>query len=182
MPKAGRPKMRPIIPTLATRMAAALLAAAMLFAPIADAAAKNDKANNGANAGANKGGGKPEKADVSSPGAGNDRQGDADLEDVIAESVIDASARAIMGDYFEANPQPVEALPPGIAKNVQRGKPLPPGIAKRSLPSDLSGRLRERNPSIGDVVDAVIVGDDVAIVDAASGVVVEILKDIVRAR
>jgi hypothetical protein len=29
-----------------------------------------------------------------------------------------------------------KGLPPGIAKNLQRGKPLPPGIAKRALPYD----------------------------------------------
>ncbi|NHI01321.1 MULTISPECIES: anti-virulence regulator CigR family protein [Oceanimonas] len=33
------------------------------------------------------------------------------------------------------------SLPPGIAKNLRRGKPLPPGIAKRFDP-----RLRERLP------------------------------------
>lgn len=32
------------------------------------------------------------------------------------------------------------SLPPGIAKNVARGKPLPPGIAKKALPPEL---LRE---------------------------------------
>ncbi|MBM7454550.1 hypothetical protein HNR62_000379 [Oceanisphaera litoralis] len=34
-----------------------------------------------------------------------------------------------------------DALPPGIRKNLQQGKPLPPGIAKRFDP-----RLRERLP------------------------------------
>ena len=34
-----------------------------------------------------------------------------------------------------------KSLPPGIAKNLARGKPLPPGIAKRSLPYDLSRQL-----------------------------------------
>lgn len=30
-----------------------------------------------------------------------------------------------------------QALPPGIAKNLVRGKPLPPGIAKKTLPASM---------------------------------------------
>ncbi|MGD9424881.1 anti-virulence regulator CigR family protein [Pantoea sp. NSTU24] len=33
------------------------------------------------------------------------------------------------------------SLPPGIAKNVARGKPLPPGIAKKSLPASMVNEL-----------------------------------------
>ena len=34
-----------------------------------------------------------------------------------------------------------QALPPGIAKNVARGKPLPPGIAKKTLPASMINDL-----------------------------------------
>ncbi|MEQ8442091.1 MAG: hypothetical protein RIM33_08600 [Alphaproteobacteria bacterium] len=105
-----------------------------------------------------------------------------DAVDIAIESVIDASTRAVFEDYFQANPQPIDHLPPGIARNVERGKPLPPGIARRQLPGALRSDLRTQTSTIGDVVDAVIVGNDVAILDAASGVVVEILRDIVRAQ
>ena len=37
--------------------------------------------------------------------------------------------------------QKQNALPPGIAKNLVRGKPLPTGIAKKALPGDLSRPL-----------------------------------------
>ena len=40
--------------------------------------------------------------------------------------------------YFQARPVATKRLPPGIAKNLARGKPLPPGIAKKFLPQDLS--------------------------------------------
>ena len=40
-----------------------------------------------------------------------------------------------------------KSLPPGIAKNLQRGKPLPPGIVKRALPYDLRSRLSR--PPVG---------------------------------
>jgi len=33
------------------------------------------------------------------------------------------------------------ALPPGIAKNLVRGKPLPPGIAKKTIPLSMRDRL-----------------------------------------
>ncbi len=50
------------------------------------------------------------------------------------------SIRVILGDnrnYWSPGP----ALPPGIQKNLARGKPLPPGIAKR-----LDGRLVQQLP------------------------------------
>lgn len=34
-----------------------------------------------------------------------------------------------------------QSLPPGIAKNLVRGKPLPPGIAKKTLPASLINDL-----------------------------------------
>ena len=34
-----------------------------------------------------------------------------------------------------------QALPPGIAKNLARGKPLPPGIAKKTVPASMLGQL-----------------------------------------
>ncbi|KDB61839.1 hypothetical protein AZ15_1325, partial [Bordetella bronchiseptica A1-7] len=37
------------------------------------------------------------------------------------------------------------SLPPGIRKNLARGKPLPPGIAKKAVPPSMLARLcRER--------------------------------------
>ena len=46
-------------------------------------------------------------------------------------------------------------LPPGIAKNLERGKPLPPGIAKRSLPNDLLVRL----PPVADGYERVVIAE-----------------------
>lgn len=34
-----------------------------------------------------------------------------------------------------------QALPPGIAKNLARGKPLPPGIAKKTVPASMLNQL-----------------------------------------
>ena len=64
-----------------------------------------------------------------------------------------------------------QGLPPGVAKNLARGKPLPPGIAKRYLPPDLLGRLPAR-PGY----EWVAVGSDIALIAIATGVIVDILS------
>jgi hypothetical protein len=72
--------------------------------------------------------------------------------------------------YFQANPLAPQSLPPGIAKNVARGKALPPGIAKRALPGPLVSRL----PAYPDH-ELVIVDRDVMLVNIATQVIVDIL-------
>lgn len=157
--------------TIRARTLVAGLAAVAVFAFLvpAGANAKNENANKDK-------GGNAQKEQSSTP------QPSDDIGDVIARSIIDSSSRALIEEYFQSHPQPVEALPPGIAKNVARGKPLPPGIAKKSIPAPLQTELRNRDSSVGKIVDALIVGDDVALVDAATGVVVDILVDVVRAQ
>jgi hypothetical protein len=72
--------------------------------------------------------------------------------------------------YFQANPLAPQSLPPGIAKNLARGKPLPPGIAKRALPGGLQTRL----PAYPGH-EVIIVDRDVILVDIATRVIVDIL-------
>jgi hypothetical protein len=64
-----------------------------------------------------------------------------------------------------------DQLPPGLAKRDQ----LPPGLAKRALPDDLSRRLGA--PRAG--TERVIVGNDVLLVQAATGLVLDILYNVV---
>lgn len=66
-----------------------------------------------------------------------------------------------------------KGLPPGIAKNWARGKPLPPGIAKRDLPDNLAAQLSTRQNT-----RASIVGSDVVLEDIATGLVVDIIVDV----
>lgn len=66
-----------------------------------------------------------------------------------------------------------KALPPGIAKNLQRGKPLPPGIAKNYLPSDLVVELPKR-PGY----ERVIIDGRVILIEIATGIVRDILEDV----
>lgn len=79
----------------------------------------------------------------------------------------------IIRRYFGAHPVNSKPLPPGIAKNLQRGKPLPPGIAKRYLPSGLAGQLPVR-----DGYERLIVGNDALLVQAATGIIVDILSNL----
>ena len=67
------------------------------------------------------------------------------------------------------------SLPPGIAKNLQRGKPLPPGIAKQVLPGDLLRAL----PPARDGHERVIVDGRIVLVEAATQVVRDVIADIV---
>ena len=69
----------------------------------------------------------------------------------------------------------VKSLPPGIAKNLQRGKALPPGIAKQALPSDLLGRL----PPPADGYERIMVSGKILLIEIATQVIHDVLSDIV---
>src|SRR5262249_62199326 len=91
--------------------------------------------------------------------------------------LITATERSIILGYVSEHGgsfpgAPAQPLPPGIAKNLARGKPLPPGIAKRYLPGELEAQLPPR-PGYAWVV----VGTDVVLLAAATGLVVDLIRD-----
>lgn len=65
---------------------------------------------------------------------------------------------------------PVASLPPGIQKNLARGKPLPPGIAKK-----LDNRLLSQLPRY-DGYEWQQAGTDLILVMIATGIVYEVLN------
>ena len=69
----------------------------------------------------------------------------------------------IIRDFFSVESRKPQSLPPGIAKNIARGKPMPPGIAKKQVPDDLIVLLPARPGArwliAGDVVLLVDAGD-----------------------
>ena len=78
--------------------------------------------------------------------------------------------------YFGANPQAgTESLPPGIRKNLARGKPLPPGIAKKVLPRQLEQALPTH-----EGFQRLQVGLDVFLVEVATGIIHDVLMDVIR--
>ncbi len=70
--------------------------------------------------------------------------------------------------------QKQKRLPPGIAKNLARGKPLPPGIAKQSLPHDLLRAL----PPVRDGHELIIVAGKILLIEIATQVVRDVLSDV----
>jgi hypothetical protein len=97
-----------------------------------------------------------------------------------AMALITVTERTIIFDYVNqyrgavtATPGNVKPLPPGIAKKVARGGSLPPGIAKRYLPQDLLVQLPPRPGYQWVVVD-----NDVVLIAVATGLIVDILADI----
>ena len=97
----------------------------------------------------------------------------------VSTSLTDAHIRLIREYYADASPGNGRGrkggLPPGIAKNLQRGKPLPPGIAKQYFPQDLLMRL----PRAGDGLEYVVVAGKLLLVEVATQVVRKVLLDAV---
>lgn len=66
-------------------------------------------------------------------------------------------------------------LPPGIVKNLRRGKSLPPGIAKQTLPEGLVDVL----PPPPHGFDRVVLSGKVLLVEVATQVIHDVLKDVI---
>lgn len=97
------------------------------------------------------------------------------LTKAVVGTLITLAERAIIGDYVDSHRGQftgAQALPPGIAKKVARGGALPPGIAKKTLPGGLLAQLPSRPGQQWRVV-----GTDVLIVEAATGVIVDVLRN-----
>ena len=89
---------------------------------------------------------------------------------------LSADIRTQIQSYYTAHPvADAQSLPPGIRRNLARGKPLPPGIAKKVAPPELASRVRLR-----DGYELVEVGLDVFLVEVATNVIHDVLMDVVR--
>ena len=88
--------------------------------------------------------------------------------------IIHAHYRSQIGNEQKGNgKQKHKDLPPGIEKNLARGKPLPPGIAKKALPSDLVRRL----PPVQDGYERIIVAGKILLIEIATQAVRDVLSD-----
>lgn len=97
-----------------------------------------------------------------------------DISGLITAGISVAAAR----DLFRGAggvPGSYKPLPPGIRKNLARGKPIPPGIAKTRLPGGYTGRLPQY-PGY----EWLGAGLDLLLVQTASGVVADVLFDVFR--
>jgi hypothetical protein len=68
-----------------------------------------------------------------------------------------------------------ESLPPGIAKNLARGKPLPPGIAKKTVPASMLGQL----PSYPGY-EWRVVGDDLVLIALSTAIVTTVINGVFK--
>lgn len=117
--------------------------------------------------------GNPHAGKPGPEGQGNGGSVGNEILDASINVRFDTRETDIIRNYFGAHSVETKPLPPGIAKNLQRGKPLPPGIAKRYLPTSLQAQLPAR-----DGYERLIVGNDVLLVAATTGIIVDVLSGI----
>jgi hypothetical protein len=112
----------------------------------------------GQSQGRGRGGGQPEKT--------------APAATVTASVVFRDTDRATFHNYFTTHKIVPQSLPPGIAKNVARGKPLPPGIAKKAVPADLValGPRLDKDTSLAIVGEVVVALKGGVVIDVLAGV------------
>lgn len=100
---------------------------------------------------------------------GRVRGGDT-VDNLLYAGITAALAREYALDYGLRD---YSTLPPGLRKNLARGKPLPPGIAKKMT----SGPLMERLPRYSGY-EWQVAGTDLILISITTAVVADILYDV----
>ncbi|NDV13668.1 anti-virulence regulator CigR family protein [Crenobacter caeni] len=94
--------------------------------------------------------------------------------DLVRAGITAAAVRAIIGERH-LDLGGYSALPPGIRKNLARGKPLPPGIAKKAVPMPLLSELPKHSGYEWQVA-----GRDLVLVALGSMLIADVLSDVFR--
>jgi hypothetical protein len=87
-----------------------------------------------------------------------------------------ALERQLIANYFLRHDGHLTELPAALRRQLVTKGRLPAGVARKALPDDLAARLAPPP----DGLDRVVVGPDVLLLDNGSGVIVDILRDVVR--
>ncbi len=96
--------------------------------------------------------------------------------EVTAGITFSVTQRESIRSYYADHPRAgLKALPPGMRKRLAKGKPLPPGIAKQVAPSALMERV-----AVPKGYRLQEVGPDVVLVEIATGIVHDILMDVIH--
>jgi len=103
------------------------------------------------------------------------KKGDGSDPNVSVNFTFNSGDHDTFRNYFRTHKITAEPLPPGIAKNLARGKALPPGIAKKAFPNDLVRGLGTR---VRPGVTFTIAGDRV--VALKDGKVIDIIEGLFR--
>jgi len=132
------------------------------------------KGNGNAHAGGGhgKGHGQGDKSSGKGGGSRQDKHAGGDGDDLVRAGITVSLARNYAADYRAVGYGP---LPPGIRKNLARGKPLPPGIAKKVVPSGMLSRL-----PVYPGYEWRVAGTDLILVSLATLVVADVLADVFR--
>ncbi|MFY3136817.1 anti-virulence regulator CigR family protein [Achromobacter xylosoxidans] len=143
------------------------LACAATLAPAWSAPPENrgkpDHAGNGN--GNNKGNGNSGK------NKGNGKDADTNVSVTLTTAGISISTAR--GYAVQAGATGYGSLPPGIRKNLARGKPLPPGIAKKMVPGPMLARL-----PVHPGYEWRVAGNDLILIAIATGIVADVLANV----
>ena len=102
------------------------------------------------------------------------RDDSANASTLVRAGISVAAARELFRNTG-GSPGSHKPLPPGIRKNLARGKPIPPGIARTRLPGAYVGQL-PHYPGY----EWLGAGLDLLLVQTASGVIADVLIDVFR--
>ncbi len=67
-----------------------------------------------------------------------------------------------------------DRLPPGLERQLQRNGRLPPGLEKKQFPTELRIQLPAPLPG----TERVIIGNDAVLIDKATNIVLDIIRDV----
>ncbi|MCD0501687.1 anti-virulence regulator CigR family protein [Bordetella petrii] len=128
----------------------------------------NGKNNgNGNNNGKGNGGGNQGKGNS----GGAYRSDDVNVNvSLVTAGISVATARGYASDYGMTG---YSSLPPGIRKNLARGKPLPPGIAKKMVPGPMLGHL-----PVYPGYEWRVAGSDLILVAIGTAIIADVLFDV----
>lgn len=114
------------------------------------------------------GNGKGNNGDHGNGNKGHKAKGDE--RDLVSVNITHDRVRSLALNYGLTG---YRSLPPGIAKNLARGKPLPPGIAKKMVPSSM---LRDLPSYPG--YEWRIAGSDLVLVALSTAIVASVINGV----
>lgn len=120
-----------------TAVLAAIISCSLLAAP-ALANPGNGNGNGNGNGGGNGKHGHSQKDKQGKKEGGPSHRKNHGKPDRVSDDISFDAARHLALNYGLTG---YRSLPPGIAKNLARGKPLPPGIAKKAVPASMLDQL-----------------------------------------
>lgn len=150
------------------------LACTTLLAPAWSAPPENrGKPDHAGNDNGNGNGNGNNKGNGNSGGKNKGNGKDADTNVSVTLSTAGISISTARGYAVQAGATGYGSLPPGIRKNLARGKPLPPGIAKKMVPGPMLARL-----PVHPGYEWRVAGNDLILIAIATGIVADVLAGV----